>query len=68
MTTTSGMASPEGDGINAQEKESVKLQQEECLRPRIPARSIISSRGMFLIKESNQVPKYDGTGGAQEGL
>jgi hypothetical protein len=34
------------------------------LRPRIAARSVIRptpSRGTFLIKESNQVPKYDGT-------
>jgi hypothetical protein len=30
MTTMSDMASQEGEGINAQEKAGVELQQEEC--------------------------------------
>jgi hypothetical protein len=71
MTTTSDLASQEGDGINA-EKADVRVSAREILRPQIPARIVIRptpSKGASLIKKSNQVPKYDKpAAGVREGL
>ena len=60
MATTSwkyGAAGRTGD--QRAEDGGFQASARGMLRPRIPARSVISSRGTFLIKESKQVPKHD---------